>query len=101
MFWDVKEFYLSVYKLLTSALVIVVVGRLVGVFALTFHLASTLIFLAVLPSVLRSMSEEFSIIDSHCHLDRFYHKGELCAVIEQAKAAGVDRMIAVGTADDD
>ena len=47
------------------------------------------------------MPKEFSIIDSHCHLDRFYHKGELTAVITQAEEAGVDRMIAVGTSDDD
>ena len=47
------------------------------------------------------MSEEFSIIDSHCHLDRFYHKGELPAVIDQAKEMGVDRVIAVGTSDQD
>lgn len=47
------------------------------------------------------MSEEFSIIDSHCHLDRFFHKGELPAVIDQARAMGVHRMITVGTSDKD
>ena len=47
------------------------------------------------------MSKEFSIIDSHCHLDRFYHKGELPQVIDQARESGVDRMIAVGTSDQD
>ena len=47
------------------------------------------------------MPKRFSIIDSHCHLDRFYHKGELPAVIDQAREAGVDRMITVGTSDKD
>ena len=42
-----------------------------------------------------------SIIDSHCHLDRFYHQGRLDEVLQEAHAAGVDRMIAVGTSDDD
>ena len=54
-----------------------------------------------LPSVLAIMSEDFSIIDSHCHLDRFYHKGELPEVIDQARESGVDRMITVGTSDED
>jgi TatD DNase family protein len=47
------------------------------------------------------MPEEFSIIDSHCHLDRFYHKGELENVLQQARQTGVDRMITVGTSDKD
>ena len=47
------------------------------------------------------MSKDFSIIDSHCHLDRFYNKGELPEVIGQAQEAGVDRMIPVGTSYED
>lgn len=47
------------------------------------------------------MSEQFSIIDSHCHLDRFFHKGALKAIMEDARAAGVDRMITVGTSEED
>ena len=66
-----------------------------------FHFASSLIFPVRLTSVLAFMSKEFSIIDSHCHLDRFYHKGKLPAVIDQAQEAGVNRMITVGTSDED
>jgi TatD DNase family protein len=47
------------------------------------------------------MSDAFSIIDSHCHLDRYYQKGELESVLQQARDVGVDRMITVGTAADD
>ena len=47
------------------------------------------------------MSEAFSIIDSHCHLDRFYRKGELDRVLLQANEAGVSRMITVGTSEKD
>jgi len=37
------------------------------------------------------------MIDSHCHLNGFAKSGELESVIARAKAAGVDRMITVGT----
>ncbi len=37
------------------------------------------------------------LIDSHCHLDCFCGPGELDAMLERAKAAGVDAMITVGT----
>ena len=47
------------------------------------------------------MSERYSIIDSHCHLDRFFHNGELETVIEEARNSGVDRMITIGTCEDD
>jgi TatD DNase family protein len=47
------------------------------------------------------MPKNFSIIDSHCHLDRFYKAGELESVLKQASEAGVDRMITIGTSDED
>jgi len=42
-----------------------------------------------------------SIIDSHCHLDRFAKKGILEETLANAEAAGVRRMIAIGTSVDD
>ncbi len=47
------------------------------------------------------MPEGFSIIDSHCHLDRFFHRGELEDVLKSAREAGVDRVITIGTNEDD
>ena len=41
------------------------------------------------------------LIDSHTHLDSFARSGVLPAVLERARAAGVDAMIAVGTEPDD
>ena len=41
------------------------------------------------------------IIDSHCHLDKFSRRGELGAVLERASAMGVERMITVGTSNED
>ena len=38
-----------------------------------------------------------SLIDSHCHLDFPDFSGELDAVVERARAAGVERMITIGT----
>ncbi len=38
-----------------------------------------------------------SIIDTHTHLDRFYHNGILDNVLDAAVNAGVGRMITVGT----
>ena len=38
-----------------------------------------------------------SLIDSHCHLDFPDFAGELDAVVERAQAAGVERMITIGT----
>jgi TatD DNase family protein len=37
------------------------------------------------------------LIDSHCHLDFPDFAGELDAVVERARAAGVERMITIGT----
>ncbi len=42
-----------------------------------------------------------SLIDTHCHLESYLKPGALPAVLERAKAAGVDAMITVGTAPDD
>ena len=38
-----------------------------------------------------------TLIDSHCHLDFPDFGGELDAVVERARAAGVERMITIGT----
>ena len=37
------------------------------------------------------------LVDSHCHLDDEKFAGDLDAVIERAKAAGVEQMMAIGT----
>ncbi|HME83786.1 MAG TPA: TatD family hydrolase, partial [Roseiarcus sp.] len=37
------------------------------------------------------------MIDSHCHLDFPDFAGELDAIVERAHAAGVERMITIGT----
>lgn len=37
------------------------------------------------------------LIDSHCHLEKFFNRGELDAVLQRANAAGVQRLITVGT----
>lgn len=41
------------------------------------------------------------LIDTHAHLDRFFHKGELPAVLERARAAGVVQIVTIGTEPDD
>lgn len=41
------------------------------------------------------------LIDSHCHLQGFQRKGELDAVLQRAKAAGVQHCITVGTSPED
>jgi TatD DNase family protein len=41
------------------------------------------------------------LIDTHTHLDSFARKGELPAVLDRARAAGLEAMITIGTADDD
>jgi TatD DNase family protein len=41
------------------------------------------------------------VIDSHCHLDGFAERGELAAILERCRAAGVDELIAIGTEPDD
>jgi TatD DNase family protein len=41
------------------------------------------------------------IIDSHCHLESFVQKGMLAEVLERAEAAGVQKMIVVGTSQAD
>ena len=38
-----------------------------------------------------------TIIDSHCHLDFPDFAKDLDAVVERARAAGVERMITIGT----
>ncbi len=38
-----------------------------------------------------------TLIDSHCHLDFPDFAGELDAIVERARAAGVERMITIGT----
>jgi TatD DNase family protein len=37
------------------------------------------------------------LIDSHCHLDEFLAKGELDAIVQRAREAGVTQMIDIGT----
>ena len=41
------------------------------------------------------------LIDSHCHLKGFRDQGDLDAVLERARNAGVQRLITVGTAPTD
>jgi TatD DNase family protein len=41
------------------------------------------------------------LVDTHTHLDGFARRGELPAVLERARAAGVEAMVAIGTAPDD
>lgn len=41
------------------------------------------------------------LIDSHTHLDAFHRRGELPAVLARAQTAGLESMIAIGTAPDD
>ena len=38
-----------------------------------------------------------ALIDTHTHLDGFARRGELPGVLERARSAGVEKMIAVGT----
>jgi TatD DNase family protein len=42
-----------------------------------------------------------TLIDTHTHLDAFARRGELPAVLARARTAGLEAMIAVGTAPDD
>src|ERR1700746_2212441 len=41
------------------------------------------------------------LIDTHTHLDSFIRRGELPGVLERARAADVEGMIAIGTDTDD
>jgi TatD DNase family protein len=41
------------------------------------------------------------LIDTHTHLDAFARRGDLPAVLSRARMAGLDAMIAIGTAPDD
>ena len=41
------------------------------------------------------------LLDTHAHLDDFARRGELKAVLARARAAGVEAVIAIGTAPDD
>ncbi len=38
-----------------------------------------------------------SLLDSHCHLDRFFQDGSLDGVLDRARVAGVDRVVVIGT----
>ena len=42
-----------------------------------------------------------TLIDTHTHLDSFARRGDLPAVLERARAAGVSAMVAIGTEPDD
>lgn len=42
-----------------------------------------------------------ALIDTHTHLDSFARRGELPAVLDRAQAAGVERMVTIGTDTDD
>lgn len=44
---------------------------------------------------------QMALIDTHTHLDSFARRGELPAVLDRAKAAGVEQMVAIGTDTDD
>jgi TatD DNase family protein len=37
------------------------------------------------------------LLDTHCHLETFAHRGDLPAVLDRAAAAGVTRLITIGT----
>jgi TatD DNase family protein len=41
------------------------------------------------------------LIDTHTHLDSFARRGELPAVLQRARAAGLEAMVAIGTDTDD
>ena len=41
------------------------------------------------------------LIDTHTHLDSFARRGELPAMLERARAAGLEAMVAIGTDTDD
>jgi len=41
------------------------------------------------------------LIDTHLHLDSYHRRGELPAVLDRARAAGVEAVITIGTATDD
>ena len=41
------------------------------------------------------------LIDTHTHLDSFARRGELPAVLDRARAAGLEAMVAIGTDTDD
>ncbi|MFT3828900.1 MAG: TatD family hydrolase [Opitutaceae bacterium] len=47
------------------------------------------------------MAEFPELIDTHAHLDRFHRRGELAAVLERARAAGVGRIVTIGTEPED
>lgn len=47
------------------------------------------------------MAELPQLIDTHAHLDRFHRSGELVAVLERARAAGVGQIVAIGTEPED
>ena len=42
-----------------------------------------------------------SLLDSHCHLDRFFSEGNLRDLLDRARAAGVTRYVAIGTEPED
>ena len=42
-----------------------------------------------------------SLLDSHCHLDRFFRDGVMNELLARARSAGVDRFVAIGTEPED
>lgn len=42
-----------------------------------------------------------TLVDTHTHLDGFARRGELAAVLERARAAGVEAMVTIGTEPED
>ncbi len=42
-----------------------------------------------------------SLIDTHTHLDSFFHQGQLPSVLQRAREAGLEAMVTVGTGPDD
>lgn len=47
------------------------------------------------------MAAASEFIDTHAHLDRFYRKGELPAVLDRARTAGVGQIVTIGTEPED
>jgi TatD DNase family protein len=70
-------------------------------FSVPFNWLLKLISTAAFANVLYYMPDNFSIIDSHCHLERFFQKGELNQTLQDAREAGVDRLVTIGTSVED
>ena len=39
--------------------------------------------------------------DTHCHLQKFYDRGELERVLSRSQECGISKMVTVGTSSDD